>query len=444
MTAQPRRRRRSTVTGLVLGAILGSVAIALAVVGAVTLANSTEGSAVVADERPVSVFPPTPNAALAVVDDDGAVTSLVVATLLPDGQGGSLVTVPTKADVNSGLEPERTPLDAVFDPDDPDAFAEELAGMLGVTLERFEVVDGARLAELIEPVTPASVDLPADVVDSSGVGTGIIATEGEVTLRRSLAVDALTAVDEDADPAVAHAIDVAVWSGLAGGTPIPGGSVEVDDAGAPVPPAGVDDLFRHLWQGPVAVRDLTLLEVASPEGPAGDTTPDDTTPDDTTPDDASNDDGEPSDDDATLGDAPGDDVVVVDRRDSYLVFTQISPSLVSTPSTGLSFRLEVGFDDDQLAAGSSFGSNSEAARQLIGEVLFFQGNVVSVDTVVAEGGAPTVSRVEIADDQFLDDAEEFAPILFGESEVVLADERIEGVDVVVTVGTGYLDLRGGS
>lgn len=413
MTAQPRRRHRSTLLGFAFGSVLLCVAVVLAVVGFFTLSNSTEGSAVETDVRPVAVFPSTPNAAFAVVDDDGTLTSLVVMTLLPTGQGGSIVTIPVNADVNSGLEPARVPLDSVFDPADPDGFAEVLSGMLGVTLERFEVVDGDRLGELIRPVTPATVTLPADVVDSSTVGTGIVATQGEATLRGALVVDALTAVDDDADDTTAQAIDVALWTGLAAQAPIPAGSATVDADGNPVAPTSVDELVRRLWEGPVAVRDLTLLEVASPEGPVEE-------------------------------EAASESVVVVDRRDIYLVFTQISPALVSTPSTGLSFRLEVGFDEEQLEAEGSFGSNSEAARRLIGEVLFFQGNVVSVDTAPTESGASAVSRVEVADAQFLDDAEEFAPILFGESEVVLADERIEGVDVVVTVGTGYLDLRGGS
>lgn len=450
MTAQPRRRRRSTIFGFATGSVLVIVAIVLAVIGAFTLANSTEGTAVVVDERTVARFPDTPNVGLAVVDDEGALTSLVVMTLLPEGQGGSIVTVPVNADVNVGVEPERVPLDTLLDPDDPEAFADEVSATLGITLERFEVVDAERLAELVSPVMPATVNLSADVIDSSGVGTGIVTTSGENTVRTSVFVDALTAVDDDRPSDYAnHPLDVALWVGAAANAPVPGGSVPTDEIGRPVPPGDVDELVRRLWAGPVAVRDLALLEVAAPEGPVdlgASSEPSTSSPPSTAMPDASPDASTDASSTSTVVERPADadDVVVVDRRDAFLVFGQISPGLVSTPSPGLSFRLELGFSDEQLGESDLFETNSEAARRLIGEILFFQGNVVSVDTAPFEGGAPSVTRVEVADAQFLDDAEEFAPILFGESEVVLAEELIEGVDAVVTVGTGYLDHRAGT
>ena len=43
------------------------------------------------------------------------------------------------------------------------------------------------------------------------------------------------------------------------------------------------------------------------------------------------------------------DVVLIDRRDSNLVFAQISPGLVSTPNTGLTVRIVASFTDEQLA-----------------------------------------------------------------------------------------------
>ena len=131
---------------------------------------------------------------------------------------------------------------------------------------------------------------------------------------------------------------------------------------------------------------------------------------------------------------------MIDRRDSLLVVTQISPSLVSTPNPGLTFRLEVRYSDEQLAEVEDvFASRSQVSRTLIGELLFFQANVVSVDPTAASGGAPGLTRIEVAEERFVEELAEFAPLMFGESEVVVAATLVDGVDAVVKLGTGYLD-----
>ena len=94
MTAIPRRRRRRTVVGAVSAVLLVVAAGAMFVIGVITLSNSQEGEAVGVDERPRVRFPATPNAVLAVTDERGRLASLVVTTLLPEGQGGSIVTMP--------------------------------------------------------------------------------------------------------------------------------------------------------------------------------------------------------------------------------------------------------------------------------------------------------------------------------------------------------------
>ena len=124
------------------------------------------------------------------------------------------------------------------------------------------------------------------------------------------------------------------------------------------------------------------------------------------------------------------------------MFGQVSPTRVLTPNASLTFRIDSDITDEQLAASETdFESMPELMRNLIGELLFFQSNPVSIDTTPTADGAPRLSRVEVADEQFLDDVAELAALVFGDSEVVLADEVIEGIDVNVELGTGYLELR---
>jgi hypothetical protein len=47
----------------------------------------------------------------------------------------------------------------------------------------------------------------------------------------------------------------------------------------------------------------------------------------------------------------------------------------------------------------------------------------------------------VSDERFIEDMELVGPILFGESVVAISSTVLDGVDVVVILGTGYLDLR---
>ena len=142
---------------------------------------------------------------------------------------------------------------------------------------------------------------------------------------------------------------------------------------------------------------------------------------------------------ATASTNPTDaDVVVLDRQDSVLVFAQISPSLVSTPNAGSKARIEVNFTDEQLALSDGlFETNSDVAREMVGLVLFLQGNVVSVDTSAT--GAPEVTIVEVADQALLDETKRTAELLYGPSEVRVASTVLEGTDLIVTLGRSYLE-----
>ena len=122
MTARPDQRRRRTLIGAVVAAVLVASAAGLTAVGANAVINSTEGEVVAADSRSVVSLPPTDNAALAVVDDDNRLTSLIVATLLPSGQGGSIVTIPVTADASAWFGEVRRPLDGELNPADPSGF----------------------------------------------------------------------------------------------------------------------------------------------------------------------------------------------------------------------------------------------------------------------------------------------------------------------------------
>lgn len=429
MTAIAARRKRGTVVGAVVALVLVVSAVGMFAVGVNTLSNSQEGESVGIDDRPRQQFPVTPNALLAVQDDDGNLASLSVLTLLPEGQGGSIVPVRVDADVTSGFGVEARPIADEFDPADVESLVASVEEMLSISLERAALVDAEVLESLIEPIgtvravltTSLDDDEPGDTTTGevtpgdttpgdattgdtttgdTTTGESVSAATGPLPLTPTLAAAALT--DVNADPDVAHANDVAVWEALAAAAPIltPPEPVPTDDLGRPIAPTTVEELFERLFEGSVGVRDLALSPVLPESG-------------------------------TDLN------AVVIDRRDSTLVFAQVSPALVSTPNPGLKIRVVAPYTLAQLDESDGlFDTTTELMVEFIGQMLFLQNNVVSVDT--APSGAAAVTVIEVMDPRYLEQVEESSAAIFGEAEVRLADTVLEGVDIEVTLGMSYV------
>lgn len=410
MTAIARRRARGTVIGVVAALVLVAMASTMFAVGFVTLSNSQEGEAVGIDTRPRVEIPLTPNAVLAVTDESDQLASLVVMTLLPEGQGGSIVTVPVNADVTAGFGVQRRPLDESFDSADLDGLIASVEEMLSITVQRAEVVDAGGLEAMLPGIGISQLVVPNDVIDTGG-GGGLNAAAGPQTFTVTEMVDILAAIDDDAEVDVSHPNDVAVWSSLARSAPVsvPPEPIPLDDLGRPVEPTTVTELVTRLWQGEATVRDLLVVPLADAENPTQ------------------------------------VDVVLIDRRDSTLVFAQVSPGLVSTPNTGPKARIVANFTDEQLAtARDLYDSPSDLVVELIGRLLFLSGNVVSVETVAT--GAPAVTIVEVVDERLLQETIDVSGVLFGDVEVRVSEVVLEGVDTQVTLGMSYLEhelARGG-
>ena len=410
MTAIPERRRRRTLVAAVTATGLLVAAAAMFVVGVVTLANSEEGEAVGVDDRPREVFPATPNALVSVTDDDGNLASVAVMTLLPDGAGGSIVTMPVNSDSTAGFGLQRRPLDELFDPELPDDFVMAVEDMLSITIQRSTILDPAGMAAIVEPVGSIDVVLPDDVIDSDAVDPalpdddptqGVVVSAGPQTLSPEDVAAVLTAIDETGRAYAQHAIDVAMWSAIAARAPLTVAGESSGSANGAGAPATAEELVVELLSGEVAVRDIS----ATRPGAA------------TNPTEA--------------------DVVVLDRTDAALVFAQVSPALVSTPNPGLKIRVEAQYNDDQVEQSDGlFDSASDVAREFIGQMLFLQNNVVSADTAAV--GAPEVTVIEITDPSRLEETEAAAEALFGEADVRVAEVVLEGVDLRVTLGMTYL------
>jgi len=417
VTAIAERRRRATLFGFIGIVVLMVGAVAVFVVGVLTLSNSEDGEAVGVETRPVTTLPATPNALLAVEDDDGALVSLTVMTLLPDGTGGSIVGVPVNADATAGFGGQRRPLDELYTADDLQGFSEVVQEMLSITIERSDVVTADELGTLVAGADGAELAAAAATSTVAPTTTDPDTTDPDTT--QSATTDPDTTESATSDPAADEPIATEAnmgaaassvdefWATVAANSPVADPvSAPLDEFGFPVPPATVGELAERLMSGPVQSRMLASRTPVKTENPT---------------------------------DA---DAVIVDRRDANLVFAQVSPALVSTPNLGRTLRIVAPFSDEQITASNGeYESTSELMLEVIGSMLFFQANVVSVDTEPAPAGAAAETLIEVAEARFIPDMEAIAPIVFGETKVVLATTLIDGIDAVVTLGTDYLDKQ---
>jgi hypothetical protein len=395
VTALPGRRRRATlVVGIATVAVV-LIAAALTVLGAVTLYNSTEGADPASDGEELT-FPATPTGAIAAVDAEGRLASIGVMVVQPASRGGSIVAVPVSADASGGAGDERLPLAETVALQGPDTLPAELEIALRLQLDHVEVVDAARLTELLEPVGDLAVDLPADVTDAAGE---VVAEAGAATIDAATAAAILTARDPEVPAAQQYRAAAAVWSAVAAAV---GDGLTGEDAAADAAPpavADLDDLLARLYGGRIGYRSLQAVPIDAEDNPRG------------------------------------VDVVELDPVELVLVFGQIAPSAVAAPSAGLSFRVVSSFSDEQLAASGR--TNTDVAYGAISSLQFVGANVLSVTT---SGDPPGErSRIEVVD-QSVVPALDSTDVLFGALDVELSDRPIAGIDAVLVLGTSYLDL----
>jgi hypothetical protein len=397
VTTSAARRRRSTWIALAttVGALV--VAVALTVLGAATLANSKAGRNATDDSVPVLALPATPTALLGAIDGGGALTSVALLVIDPTGAGGSVVSIAPTADSTLNLGDDRLPLDETLATQGPDAFRLQAEALTSVSFDVAELADAGRLTALLEPLGPLAVELPDELtVERDGRRVVLEAGANELDAATAAAV-LTTTVDEGPDHALDPARD-AVWDAVAGAVGDGIGDAP-DAAAAQSRPADLDAFVERLYAAPVGWRNLQYEVPPAERNPRG------------------------------------VDVVVPDRAEVLLVVGQIAPSRVAAPNPSLTFRVESSFPADVL---DPLGvNNADVATDAISRLLFVQANVVSVDT--SEGDPPAVTKAYVADGSVVDVVERSYPLVFGEVEVVPAEYRIAGVDVIVVLGDSYLD-----
>lgn len=416
MTAIATRRRRNTWVALGLSCIVLLAAGGLAYAGVDTLRDSKAGRRVGTDSlAQTQTLPYTPTALIATADETGRVTSAAVMVIEPDGTGGSIVAVSASADMAAGAAEELRPVGPAYTVDGADSFKFGIESLTGLSFDVVEIVDAARLTELLTPLGELPIALPTDLLDAS---TGQSWEAGPDRLPPLEAAQVITAVDPQVEDWYLDADRAAVWSAIANRVGAGIGSADrVDGSAVLDPPATTDEFLDRLFAGPVQFRALSFTPVDS-----------DRVLIQIRPDYRE-----------AYGIGTVDSVVFLDRAEMAMVFGAVAPSRVGAPRDASIFRVRSGFSDSDLAALGL--NNADVTRRAIDRMLFVQYNIVSY-TLIAPADVPDVTLIEIADPDLTSTIPDVYEDVFGEVEVRQADVLIEGIDAQVTLGRSFLAILG--
>lgn len=403
MTALTSQRRIRTMAAGMAGLLVLGVAPVLGYYGVDVLRNSKAGTE--AKKIPEVKFPSTPTAMLAIVNDQQVVTALAVLVLAPGtGKGGTLVSLPTNASRAQTTDDKNLPVADSLINNGAEGLLSDVESLSNVTLNFNAVATQANAATLLAPAGAMPVSLPNPVVAAAADGsTKTLFPAGAATLSAAQASSVLAAYDPD-KPETGRLANVrAVWNGLASGV-----GVGVQPAAvSSLPPKNFDDFLLHFFAGPVQVyNDLNTVALSGP----------------TNPDKI--------------------DVGSLDRSAVVLVMAGLAPGAMIAPYPSLSFRIENGLTDaDVAAAGLTGVTSASLSRDIVAQLLFVQSNVISVSPEVFTldtHQVPDKTIVFSANDVQVSQSKDFAT-LFGQVEFIKPSISFPLVDIVIVVGRGYLE-----
>ena len=338
-------------------------------------------------------IPTTPVGMLASLDALDELTGITVWVLKPDAApasadeapspvpGGSIVSVPISADVLGGIDGERQSLAEVYAESGSEALVLAVESVLSVTVDQWLVATPAQLTELLQPVAPVTMVLPDDVKVDDGADEVTLFRAGRANLSAGQTVSLLNAKASSQTEADRRGNIEAAWVGVVKSI---GDGRTKSLASAPT---SLGQLVSQVYAGPAASRGIIA-------GPLPD-------------------------------DSAGDrDVEQLDRADAVLVFATIAPSNMSAPAPGLVFRIE---------APPKY---EDKVRWTIEALLYLGANVSWVSQT---GESHPTTKVLLSDQGLKDDALG-AENLFGtDFEQSVNAEPIEGIDVIIQLGTSFLD-----
>ena len=371
-------RRTRTAMMLVGSVLVVACVAALLYAGGLALARYQGGKDRTVDATPI---PSTPVGMLASVDALDNLTGITVWVMLPDGAaGGSIVSLPISSDI-VGVDGSRQSLAEAYAEGGSESLVHAVESVLSLTIDQWLVATPAQLTELLQPVAPITVVFPDDVMVDDGNDEVTLFSAGRSDLSAGQMASMLNATASSQTEADRRANIEAAWAGVAAA--IGNGRTEP----SATPPATLGQLVSQVYAGPTHSRGLLTNELT----------------------------------DSSLGDR---DVTELDRAEAVLVFATIAPSNMSAPAPGLVFRVEA-------------PPNYAAKVKWTIEALLYVG--ANVSWVSQNGPVQATTKVLLSDQGLKDDALGAEGLFGADFEQSVNAEPIEGIDVIIQLGTSFLD-----
>lgn len=412
MTAIPLRQKALLKRALV-ASVAASVLLPIGVVsGARSILGSSSGRNVNSSVEPM---PRTPTALLATVNDANEVTTLTLFVLDRSGAGGTIVSMPVGAKVETLANETPRRLGDSFGIAGIEGVRLEAEGILDATISVVGVAGPSDLANLLSVVPPISVAFDQPVVDSTltapdpattttvksrsttttlapapvQVDTEVLAA-GEQSLAPEQMSRALNA-RRIGDPESARLARVkAVWEGIAASV---GTGLGFDVAGVSEPdgetPPDIGVFVRRILTGPIQVRQLTANPYVADEVPLG------------------------------------LDVYALDPIEMRVILASVAPSSITIDADQMPVELVLPVDDATLAY--------ETVRRLnhIG---------IAVALIRLTEEREDTSIIRHVDKAVIDDGRVLIEGVFGPFKPRTLKRPVDGTVAQIVVGQSYLDF----
>lgn len=389
-----RRRRTRVVLASSLAALL--LLPVFVVVAWRAIRDSKAAEAVVS--IPMRTLPLTPTAVIGVTDEQNFLASLAVVTLSPNGAGGTVILLPVGTLVGGQPTGEPKRLADVYGSEGADALKKAIEDITNSQIDLVSVTGVDGVAELIARAGTLTPTFDADVTDTDGDGTRVVAVAGpnEFTPINASAVLAArnAGLNEEARfapvKALWESVAVAVGNGALGATP----AVVVADVGAQTP-ADVPTLMSALLAGPIRVWQIGAQRIADVEKNPKDI-----------------------------------DVYGYNVGEVVMVMASAAPSAMVPVYPTLSVQIDSPYAD------------ASVIQEAVMRMLYMGTNVILVRSV--EAAVPDTTTIYYSDEVERAMAQPLTT-LFGDINFEKASEGVEGIDVQVVIGANFLDvLRNGT
>ncbi|MEY3456386.1 MAG: hypothetical protein RIR38_648 [Actinomycetota bacterium] len=410
MTAIP-SRQRALLKRALFASLGASLLLPIGVVsGARSILGSSSGRNV---DGSVVPLPNTPTALLASVNDANEITTLTALVLDQSGAGGTIVSMPVGAAVET--LPSETPrrLADSFGIAGIEGVRLEAEGLLDATISVVGVAGPADFTNLLSVVPSLTVTFDAPVVNSTlappdpattttTIAPPLVQTDtellpaGPLSLAPEQVVAALNA-RRIGDPESSRLPRVkAIWESLAAAV---GTGLSYEQAGVSSPdgstPPDIGVFLRRLLTGPIQVRQLTANPIA-PEG---------------TP--------------------PGLDLYGLDPVEIRVILASVAPSSLTIGADMMAAELVLSIDDATLAY--------EAVKRLE-----YVGIAVALIRLSDSDSLEDTTIIRHVDKAVIDNGRALIESVAGPFKSRTLKRPVDGTDAQITLGQSYLDFVAGN